>query len=162
MLRDHIGEQSVSDVWIDLTFGGLLAHCIVAMTPKFPAHGKRVGRIVADSTLIKRVTVVDSDVDIRDPSHIEWAMNSRFSPARDTVLIDDVYVPLQIDPSVRDAYGHVTQGSKIVVDATQKIESGPFSLPPKAMMMKALDVWKDSGLPEFQIPKRAQFRLENS
>ena len=162
MLRDHIGEQSVSDVWIDLTFGGLLAHCIVAMTPKFPAHGKKVGRIVADSTLIKRVTVVNSDVDIRDPSHIEWAMNSRFSPQRDTVLIDDVYVPLQIDPSVRDAYGVVTQGSKVVIDATQKIESGPFSLPPKAMMMKALDVWKASDLPEFQIPKRARLRLENS
>jgi UbiD family decarboxylase len=162
MLWDHIGEQSVSDVWIDLTFGGLLAHCIVAMTPKFPAHGKKVGRIIADTTLIKRVTVVDSDVDIRDPSHIEWAMNSRFSPQRDTVLIDDVYVPLQIDPSVRDAYGVVTQGSKIVVDATQKIESGPFSLPPKAMMLKALDVWKASGLPEFQIPKRATLRLENS
>lgn len=162
MLRDHIGEQSVSDVWIDLTFGGLLAHCIVAMTPKFPAHGKRVGRIVADSTLIKRVTVVDSDVDIRDPSHIEWAMNSRFSPQRDTVLIDDVYVPLQIDPSVRDAYGVVTQGSKMVIDATQKIDSGPFSLPPKAMMMKALDVWRESKLPEFQIPKRAMLRLENS
>jgi UbiD family decarboxylase len=162
MLRDHIGEQSVSDVWIDLTFGGLLAHCIVAMTPKFPAHGKKVGRIVADSTLIKRVTVVDSDVDIRDPSHVEWAMNSRFSPQRDTVLIDDVYVPLQIDPSVRDAYGNVTQGSKVVVDATQKIESGPFSLPSKAMMMKALEVWKASDLPEFQIPKRARLRLENS
>jgi 3-polyprenyl-4-hydroxybenzoate decarboxylase len=89
-------------------------------------------------------------------------MNSRFSPARDTVLIDDVYVPLQIDPSVRDAYGNVTQGSKVVIDATQKIESGPFSLPSKAMMMKALEVWKASDLPEFQIPKRAKLRLENS
>ncbi|MCC6887664.1 MAG: UbiD family decarboxylase [Hyphomicrobiales bacterium] len=162
MLRDHIGEQSVTDVWIDLTFGGLLAHCIVAMTPKFPAHGKRVGRIVADSTLIKRVTVVDSDVDIRDPAHIEWAMNSRFSPYRDTVLIDDVYVPLQIDPSVRDGYGRVTQGSKIVIDATQKIDSGPFSLPAKDVMMKALDVWKASDLPEFRIPKRLLLRLDKS
>lgn len=162
LLRDHIGEQSVSDVWIDLTFGGLLAHCVVAMTPQFPGHGKRVGRAVADTTLIKRVTVVDADVDIRDPSHVEWAMNSRFSPQRDTVLIDDVYVPLQIDPSVRNAYGEVTQGSKIVLDATLKIESGLFSLPPKAMMMRALDSWKDCGLPEFQIPKRARLRLDNS
>jgi hypothetical protein len=30
------------------------------------------------------------------------------------------------------------------------------------MMMKALDVWKASDLPEFQIPKRARLRLENS
>jgi hypothetical protein len=29
-------------------------------------------------------------------------------------------------------------------------------------MMKALDVWKDCGLPEFEIPKRAMFRLEKS
>lgn len=161
-MRDHIGEQSVHDVWIDLTFGGLLAHCVVAMTPQFPGHGKRVGRTIADISLLKRVTVVDADVDIRDHSHVEWAMNSRFSPQRDTVIIDDVYVPLQIDPSVRDAYGVVTQGSKIILDATQKIDSGSFSLPPKDMMMKALNVWKECGLPEFQIPKRAKLRLDNS
>ena len=161
-LRDDLGEQSVHDVFIDLTFGGLLAHCVVAMTPQFPAHGKRVGRAVADTTLLKRVTVVDADVDIRDPSHVEWALNARFSPARDTVIIDDVYVPLQIDPSVRDARGNVTQGSKIVLDATEKIDSGPFSLPPRAMMMGALDSWRACGLPEFDIPKRAALRVEKS
>jgi 3-polyprenyl-4-hydroxybenzoate decarboxylase len=105
---------------------------------------------------------VDADVDIRDHSHVEWAMNSRFSPQRDTVMIDDVYVPLQIDPSVRDAHGTIAQGSKIILDATQKIDSGLFSLPPKAMMMKALSVWKECGLPEFQIPKRTKLRLDNS
>jgi UbiD family decarboxylase len=161
-LRDHLGEQSVHDVWIDLTFGGLLAHAVVAMTPRFPGHGKRVGRAIADTTLLKRVTVVDADVDIRDPGHVDWALNSRFSPQRDTVLIDDVYVPLQIDPSVRDARGNVWQGSKLVLDATQKIDSGPFSLPPCGMMMKALHVWKECGLPEFQIPKRAKLRIEKS
>ena len=67
-----------------------------------------------------------------------------------------------MDPSVRDARGNVTPGSKLVLDATQKIDSGPFSLPPKDLMMKALDVWKDCGLPEFQIPKRAKLRLEKS
>jgi UbiD family decarboxylase len=162
MLRDHLGEQSVHDVWIDMTFGGILGHCIVAMTPQFPAHGKRVGRAIADTTVLKRVTVVDADVDIRDASHVEWALNSRFSPARDTVIIDDVFVPLQIDPSVRDARGNVTQGSKIVLDATQKIDSGPFSLPPRDMMARALDSWQACGLPEFDIPKRARLRVDKS
>lgn len=161
-LRDHIGEQSVQDVWIDLTFGGLLAHAIVAMTPQFPGHGKRVGRTIADTTLIKRVTVVDTDVDIRDPMHVDWALNARFSPQRDTVIVDDVFVPLHIDPSVRDARGNVTQGSKLILDATQKIDSGPFSLPAKAMMMDALNVWKECGLPAFPIPKRAHLRLDRS
>jgi len=162
MMRDEIGDQAVHDVWIDLTFGGLLAHCVVAITPQFPGHGKRVGRTIADITALKRVTVVDEDVDIRDHTHVDWALNSRFSPQRDTIVIDDCYVPIQMDPSVRDARGNITPGSKLVLDATQKIDSGPFSLPPKDVMMKALDVWKDCGLPEFTIPKRALLRLERS
>jgi UbiD family decarboxylase len=161
-MHDHVGDHAVKDVHIDQTFGGLLAHAIVAITPQVPGHGKRVGRTIADITPVKRVTVVDADVDIRDPSHVDWALNSRFSPQRDTVIIDDVYVPLQIDPSVRDVQGNVWQGSKIILDATQKIDSGPLSLPPQPMMMKALDLWKQCGLPEFEIPKRAQLRIEKS
>jgi len=162
MMRDHIGDDAVQDVWIDQTFGGILAHAIVAMTPTGPGHGKRVGRTIADIAPFKRVTVVDADVDIRDPGHVDWALNSRFNPYRDTVIIDDVHVPLQMDPSVRDARGNATQGSKIVIDATQKFDPGPLSLPPKDLMMKALDVWKDCKLPDFQIPKRARLRIEKS
>lgn len=162
MMRDNIGDQAVHDVWIDLTFGGMLGHGIVAITPEFPGHGKRVGRTIADITSLKRITVVDVDVDIRDPSHVDWAMNARFSPQRDTVVIDDCHVSIETDPSLRDARGNQTPGSKLVLDATQKIDSGPFSLPPKEMMMKALEVWKECSLPEFKIPKRAQLRLEKS
>jgi 4-hydroxy-3-polyprenylbenzoate decarboxylase len=161
-MRDYLGDYSVHDVYIDQTFGGVLAHAIVAIAPQMPGHGKRVGRTVADIAPVKRVTVVDVDVDIRDPSHVDWALNSRFSPQRDTIIIDDVYVPLQIDPSVRDARGYVTQGSKIVLDATQKIDPGPFSLPPKEIMMKALAVWQQCGLPPFEIPRRAKLRIDRS
>jgi UbiD family decarboxylase len=161
-MRDHIGDHGVQDVHIDQTFGGILAHAIVAITPQMPGHGKRVGRTIADITPVKRVTIVDADVDIRDPSHVDWALNSRFSPKRDTIIIDDIYVPLQIDPSVRDARGNVTQGSKLILDATQKIDSGPFSLPPKKLMMEALAVWQQCGLPPFEIPRRAKLRVERS
>jgi UbiD family decarboxylase len=162
MMRDQIGDQSVHDVWIDLTFGGILAHAVVAITPQQPGHGRRVGRTIADITPVKRVTVVDADVDIRDPSHVDWALNSRFDPHRDTIILDDVYVPLQIDPSVRDARGNTTQGSKIILDATQKIDSGSFSLPSRELMMKALDIWQICGLPEFEIPRRAKLRIDRS
>jgi len=162
MMHDHIGDDAVKDVYIDQTFGGILAHAIVAMTPSGPGHGKRVGRTIADISPLKRVTVVDADVDIRDPSHVDWALNSRFNPQRDTVIIDDVNVPLQIDPSVRDARGNVTQGSKIVIDATQKFDPGPFSLPPRDLMLKALGVWNACGLPQFEIPKRAKLRIDKS
>jgi UbiD family decarboxylase len=161
-LRDEMGEASVRDVFIDLTYGGLLAHCIVSMKAERPGHAKRIGRLIADMSPVKRITVVDEDIDIRDPLHVEWALNALYNPVRDTVIIDDVYFPLGMDPSVRSDARSMDMGSKIVIDATQTIDAGPFSLPPKATMMKALDLWKELGLPEFKIPKRAASRIERS
>jgi UbiD family decarboxylase len=157
-----LGETSVSDVHIDLTFGGLLAHVVIAMTPRVPGHGKRIGRLVCDLSPLKRVTVVDADVDIRDPAHLEWALNSRFDPARDTEIIRDVFVPLFMDPSVRVADGRSDPGSKLILDATQKLDAGSFSLPPKDVMMQALALWREVGLPDFEIPKRARLRIDRS
>ena len=53
-------------------------------------------------------------------------------------------------------------GSKVVIDATRTIHAGEYSLPPKDIMMKALDLWKEVGLPKFDIPKRVQFRIDRS
>ena len=166
-LRHDLGEVTVSDVFIDLTFGGVLAHAIVAMKPGYPAHSKKVGRLLAAMSSVKRVTVVDDDVDIRDHTHVDWAMNSRFNPARDTILIDDIYYRTKagdvcIDPSVASRTSQSTMGSKIICDATLKSDAGTFSLPSKEIMMKALDSWKQAGLPEFEIPKRAKLRIEGS
>jgi len=162
MLRHDLSELSVSDVYIDLTFGGLLAHAVVAMEPRYTGHAKKVGRMVADCTPVKRVTVVDPDIDIRDSSHIEWAMNARYHPARDTVIIDDVFAPMGMDPAVRVVDTDTDQGSKVVIDATATIDSGEFSLPGKEVMARALESWRDAGLPEFDIPKRAKLRLDKS
>jgi UbiD family decarboxylase len=155
-----LGETSVCDVHIDLTFGGLLGHVLVAMTPRVPGHGRRIGRLICDLTPLKRVTVVDADIDIRDAAHVEWALNAHFDPSRDTEIIRDVYVPMYMDPSVRVADGRSDPGSKLIIDATRKIDSGTFSLPPTPLMMKALEVWREVGLPEFAMPKRARLRIE--
>ena len=89
------------------------------------------------------------------------AMRSRRFVASITILIDDVFVRMAMDPSTPDVDG-VKMNSKIVIDATQKLEEAVFSLPSKDMMMKALDTWNDAGLPEFEIPKRAHLRLDRS
>jgi 4-hydroxy-3-polyprenylbenzoate decarboxylase len=140
-LHDEFGETSVHDVYID----GSLGHALIAMSAQHGGDGERVGRLVAAASGLKRVTVVDDDVDIRDPSHVEWAINARFDPARDSIVID-------------------TPGaaSKLVLDATQKTGARSFSLPPRETMMRALDVWDEIGLPEFPIPKRAQLRVDRS
>jgi UbiD family decarboxylase len=159
-LRDELGEASVSDVYIDLTRGGSLAHAIVSMSPQYRGHGKKVGRHVSESFHLKRVTVVDDDVDIRDALHVDWAMNARFDPATDTDIIENVRDPM--DSAVRPADGPAQPGSRLILDATRKIDAGPFSLPPRETMMRALEVWHALGLPEFTIPKRAQLRIDRS
>ena len=161
LLRHDLGERTICDFHIDLTFGGQMAHGIIAMTPQYKGHGMKVGRMAAEISALKRVTVVDEDIDIRDPIHMDWVLNARYNPSRDTVIIDDVYMRAAMDPSVEMIDG-VKMGSKIVVDGTKSLPEDVFSLPPKDTMMKALESWKEAGLPEFDIPKRAQFRIDKS
>lgn len=157
-LRYDLGHESVTDIYIDLTFGGLLAHGIIAMRPMYPGHAKQVGRLVADLTFLKRVTVVDADVDIRDPIHVDWALNSRYNPARDTIIIKDVFTPANMDPAINDPTLPIA-GSKIIIDATETPGVPAFSLPDRDFMLRSLQVWKKTGLPPFEIPKRMRLML---
>ncbi len=161
ILRHDLGEKSIKDFYIDLTFGGQMAHGIISMTPQYEKHGLKVGRLAAEVSALKRVTVVDEDVDIRDPLHMDWVLNARYNPSRDTVIIDDVFMRAAMDPSI-EAVDGVKIGSKIVIDGTRSVPEDEFSLPPKKTMMKALESWKEAGLPDFDIPKRAQFRIDKS
>lgn len=159
-LRYDMAESTVSDVFIDLTFAGVLGHAIVAMKPGYPGHAKKVGRLVAMMTPLKRVTVVDSDIDIRDPIHMDWVLNARYAPGRDTDIFNDVF--FNLDPAIRSNTSPSVMGSKIVIDATLKSDPGPFSLPNKEIMAKGLALWKEVGLPEFEVCKRAKLRIDAS
>ena len=64
------------------------------------------------------------------------------------------------DPSVRVRGGNTDPGSKVVVDATSSIDAGDFSIPGRAFMEESLKTWKAAGLPEFDIPKRLDMRLD--
>ena len=161
-LRQDLGETSIHDVHVDLCFGGINAHGIVSMTPRHKGHAKRIGRLVATFSPLKRITIVDRDIDIRDPLHIDWAMNARYLPDRDTVILDDIYIRMNMDSSMGIGEERLPMGSKIVFDATQKGEEGVFSLPNQELMDKALASWKEAGLPDFDIPKRAKLRFERA
>ena len=49
-----------------------------------------------------------------------------------------------------------------VVDATRTIDAGDLSLPSREIMEKARETWRKAGLPEFDIPKRLELRLDRS
>ena len=89
-------------------------------------------------------------------------MNSRFDPSRDTEIIEDVFFPMGMDPSIHVRDGKCDLGSKIVIDATESINTESFSLPTKDKMAAALISWRDAGYPQFSIPKRARLRIERS
>ncbi|MGE7543511.1 UbiD family decarboxylase [Sporosarcina newyorkensis] len=61
---------------------------------------------------LRRVTIVDEDVNIYDPEDIEWALATRHDPERDMILIPDARGH-ELNPITNDGIG-----TKIGIDAT--------------------------------------------
>ena len=61
---------------------------------------------------IKQVIVVDEDVDIHDPTEVEWAVATRSQPDRDLVIVSHAQVS-RLDPSAENGVG-----AKLGIDAT--------------------------------------------
>ncbi len=68
---------------------------------------------------LKIVTVVDDDVDIRDPSDVEWAMATRLDASAGVVVLKDVFGH-GLNPSFPDYFGN-----KVGFDATQPFPFRP-------------------------------------
>jgi UbiD family decarboxylase len=68
---------------------------------------------------LKTVTVVDDDVDIYDPSDVEWAMSTRLDPRNGVIVLNDIFGH-GLNPSFPDYLG-----GKIGFDATQPFPHQP-------------------------------------
>jgi 2,5-furandicarboxylate decarboxylase 1 len=68
---------------------------------------------------LKMVTVVDDDVDIRNPSDVEWAMATRLDPKRGILVIENVFGH-GLNPTFPDYLG-----SKVGFDATRPFPHTP-------------------------------------
>ncbi len=103
----------VHDVYFSHGGGGFY-HAIVQI--KQPRAGWSKQAIMATFAAfppLKMVTVVDDDVDIRNPSDVEWAMATRFDPRTGIVVIDQVFGH-GLNPGFPDYLG-----AKVGFDATQ-------------------------------------------
>ena len=89
---------------------------------------------------LKMVTVVDDDVDIRDPGDVEWAMATRLDPQRGIMVIENVFGH-GLNPTFPDYLG-----SKVGFDATR-----PFPHTPNFNRAKVRDASLD-GL-EIEVPE---------
>ena len=64
---------------------------------------------------VKHVIVVDEDVDVHNPTEVEWAVATRFQADRDLVIVPESQGS-KLDPSTRDGVG-----AKMGLDATKPL-----------------------------------------
>jgi 4-hydroxy-3-polyprenylbenzoate decarboxylase/2,5-furandicarboxylate decarboxylase 1 len=92
-------------------------HFIISMRPRFATDARDVMLAALSSGLHpKRVTVVDEDVDVRDPEQVEWASTFRVVADRDVVILPRVS-GYALDPSTPKRVG-----AAMGVDATKPFD----------------------------------------
>ncbi|CUX77633.1 UbiD family decarboxylase, MJ1133 type [Thermococcus chitonophagus] len=103
---------------VRLTEGGCMwLHAVVSITKQHEGDGKNA--ILAAFTghpSLKRVVVVDEDVNIYDDREVEWAIATRFQPDRDLVVIPNARGS-SLDPSGKDGLT-----AKWGIDATKPLD----------------------------------------
>jgi len=97
--------------------------CYVSIEQRIPGQGKNAILAVLGSDLyMKRVVVVDHDVDVFDDRQINWAIATRSQPDRDLVIVSHARGS-DLDPSTReDGYS-----GKWGIDATAKPSLGAYT-----------------------------------
>lgn len=103
---------------VRLTEGGAMwLHAVVSITKQHDGDGKNaIMAAFAGHPSLKRVIVVDEDIDIYDDRDVEWAVATRFQPDRDLVVIPNARGS-SLDPSAEDGLT-----AKWGIDATKPLK----------------------------------------
>jgi 2,5-furandicarboxylate decarboxylase 1 len=148
-LRDQRGIR-VRDVHLT-TGGSATAFLAISMTSEFPGQAIQAmwGAWSVDPALGKFTVVVDSDIDVRDPFELQWAMCFHVQPQKDIYVFRDTPA-MQLDPSVApaDVEQHIREqltGSKVGIDAMRKFLFPAVAIPPKEHMVKVRSQWQRYG-----------------
>jgi UbiD family decarboxylase len=101
---------------VALTAGGChWLHAAISLSRPLPGQGRNVALAALGAhPSLKRVVVVDDDVDVHDAEQIEWAIATRVQPDRDVIIIPAARGS-SLDPS-RDPKDNTT--AKWIIDAT--------------------------------------------
>lgn len=104
---------------VHLSRGGTCRyHLYVKMKKRFDGEAKNVILgAMASHYDVKHVTVVDEDVEIHNPTEVEWAVATRFQGDRDLVIVTNSQGS-KLDPSTRDG-----EGTKLGFDATIPVDA---------------------------------------
>ena len=110
-------EAGVQATAINVTPGGCCHWHIVAAIKKQPGDGKNAILALLSVADIKHVTIVDDDIDVFDPTDVEWAVATRVQADRDVLIVSNARSK-PLDPSLPPTPGRIPTTAKMGIDAT--------------------------------------------
>jgi 2,5-furandicarboxylate decarboxylase 1 len=102
---------------INVTLGGCAFWHAVISIKKSTGEGKNALLAALSVMDLKHVVVVDDDIDIFDPTDVEWAIATRVQGDKDVIVIPGARAK-PLDPSLPQGFGVVPTGAKVGIDAT--------------------------------------------
>jgi len=117
-IRRALKNAGVQVKDINVTLGGCgFWHAIVSIR-KQAGEGKNALLAALTAQDIKHVVVVDDDIDVFDPTDVEWAIATRVQGDKDVIIIPGARAK-PLDPSLAvTPPGVVPTGAKVGIDAT--------------------------------------------
>jgi 2,5-furandicarboxylate decarboxylase 1 len=116
-IRQALRTAGVNVREINVTLGGCAFWHAVISIKKAPGEGKNALLAALSVMDLKHVVVVDDDIDIFDPTEVEWAIATRVQGDKDVIVIPGARAK-PLDPSLPQGAGVVPTGAKVGIDAT--------------------------------------------
>src|SRR5436309_13785757 len=116
-IREALQIANVNVKDINVTLGGCAFWHAVISIKKGAGEGKNALLAALSVMDLKHVVVVDDDIDINDPTDVEWAIATRVQGDKDVIVIPGARAK-PLDPSLLQGAGVVPIGAKVGIDAT--------------------------------------------
>jgi len=116
-IRQALKTANVDVKDINVTLGGCAFWHAVISIKKQPGEGKNALLAALSVMDLKHVVVVDDDIDVNDPTEVEWAIATRVQGDKDIVIVPGARAK-PLDPSLLQGAGVVPIGAKVGIDAT--------------------------------------------
>jgi 2,5-furandicarboxylate decarboxylase 1 len=116
-IRTALRTAGVQVKDINVTLGGCAFWHAVISIRKQPGEAKNALLAALSVMDLKHVVVVDDDIDIFDPTEVEWAIATRVQGDKDVMIVGNARAK-PLDPSLPQGFGVVPTGAKVGIDAT--------------------------------------------
>src|SRR6187397_151480 len=116
-IRSALKTANINVKDINVTLGGCAFWHAVISIKKAPGDGKNALLAALSVMDLKHVVVVDDDIDVNNPTDVEWAIATRVQGDKDVVIIPGARAK-PLDPSLPQGAGVVPVGAKVGIDAT--------------------------------------------